>query len=176
MNRRYEDRPELRAWKIWLMRWDTVIMLLIVLASMGTVAYVVDHVETDTDAELLRIEEANEASNRATAYRLCSRNSVDRSYAHARERGLSIKGLPKPRPMSADERQARRRASRALMSVGLLPILDCRPNLRGRGARWQPIATQERVMHEWRTGQLSNEELGICPESVIGEQGSARDC
>jgi hypothetical protein len=130
-------------------------MLLIVLASMGTVAYVVDHVETDTDAELLRIEEANEVSNRATAYRLCSRNRVDRAFAH-------------DRVGPADARE--------LMRNDGIPILNCRPNLDGRGAQPWSFAEQRAFVRRWRQGRLSNEELGICPESVIGEKGSARDC
>jgi hypothetical protein len=62
---------------------------------------------TPTQNDLKRVEKADRDTSRATAFRLCTRNKVDRAYAHARERGLVIAGLPHPPPHELEERRLR---------------------------------------------------------------------
>ena len=146
-------------WRFWVLG-----VLLAALTVSGGTAGLALH----NTGELASVERRDRDTNRNTAYRLCSRNKADRAYAHARERGIAIKGLPAPRPMSATERRIRVRVSRALMHTPLLSILDCKPNLTGHGARPLPIADQEAYMRAWAAGELSNEEIGVCPDSRVG--------
>lgn len=122
------------------------------------------------------VERQDRDTNRATAFRLCSRNKIDRAYAHARERGIPIEGLPAPRPMSRAERRLRVSISRSLMQTPSLVILDCEPNLMGHGARPLPIAEQERFMRRWAAHKLTDEELGICPASRLEGEHPAGRC
>jgi hypothetical protein len=126
----------------------------------------------------LEIRDRN--AQRATAYRLCTRNKDDRAYAHARERGLAIKKsdgswIP-ARPMTAAERRRARDNSRVLMETPLLPILDCAPNARGHGAKPLPLAKQESYMNRWRLRGLAPAEYGVCPGSMIGDTAPADRC
>jgi hypothetical protein len=97
------------------------------------------------------VERADRDQNRVTAYRLCSRNTVDRAFAHSRVR------------MSAG-----RAAVAELEKTTSLPILDCKPNLRGRGAKVLLPREQRVFVRRWEQGKLSAEERGICPRAVFG--------
>jgi hypothetical protein len=131
---------------------------------------------TPTQKDLQRVERADRDTARATAFRLCTRNRVDRAYAHARERGLVIAGLPHPPRMSFAERRLRRMFSRLLMDPHLLPILDCEPNVMGHGARPLPVRDQERFVRQWARRVLPEVALGICPDSTIPGAPSSRRC
>jgi hypothetical protein len=127
---------------------------------------------TPSEKDLRAVEIKDRNAQRATAYRLCTRNKDDRAYGHARERGLAIKrrdGTWIPAvPMSAAERRRRRDFSRELMDTPLLPILNCNPNTGGFGARPLSIAQQESYMDKWRKRGLAPVEYGVCPKSTIG--------
>lgn len=131
---------------------------------------------TPSENDLKRVERTDRDTARATAFRLCTRNKVDRAYAHARERGLVIAGLPHPPHMTSEERRFRRLFSELLMGDHLLPILDCEPNVTGHGARPLPVPEQERFVRRWAHRTLQGVDLGICPESTIPGAPSSRRC
>jgi hypothetical protein len=106
-----------------------------------------------------RIEQTDRNSSRATAYRLCARNMVDRAFAH-----------------SSIQRGAGMKAVRRLERVDGIPILDCLPNLEGKGARPMSRSGQRAFVKRWEDGKLSGPELGICPFSEIGLPISSRHC
>jgi hypothetical protein len=114
-------------------------------------------------AQLLRtvaeVEKTDRVSARATAYRLCSRNSVDRAFAHSRV--MMAGGL---------------RALAPLEDEHGIPILDCTPNLDGRGAVPLPIHAQRDFVRRWERHELTNSELGICPGSHIPAQTRVNEC
>lgn len=136
-----------------------IIALLVIVCVAVTVGFIALNRAEHT-------ERLDRDTNRSTAFRLCSRNKADRAYAHTRERGLAIAGIPEV-PMSARERERRRDLSRILMQTPLLAILDCEPNLKGHGARPLPLAEQEKYMDAWRRQQLSPEEYGVCPNTLL---------
>lgn len=131
---------------------------------------------TPSESDLRRVEKMDRDTARATAFRLCTRNKVDRAYAHAVTRGLVIAGLPHPPRMSSEQRRFRRLFSELLMSDHLLPILDCEPNVTGHGARPLPVPEQERFVRRWAHRTLQGVDLGICPESTIPGAPSSRRC
>lgn len=102
-----------------------------------------------------RVEAKNNRATRATAFRLCSRNAVDRAFAQSFSEG---------------------RERRALQDPHVLPILDCRPNLEGRGAEPLSPAAQDEFVRRWQQRKLSDVERGICPGSVIGEEQRPESC
>jgi low affinity Fe/Cu permease len=109
-----------------------------------------------TQRDVIEIERADAETARTTAYRICQRHSVvDRAFAH----------------WAVGPRAARRLEQR-----DALPILDCKPNLRGRGARLLTPKEQRAIVERWRTGNLTNEEVGVCPKSTIGKEGDATNC
>lgn len=102
--------------------------------------------------EVSRVEKNDRASQRATAFRLCSRNAVDRAFAHSRVR-----------------RAAGLWALRPLEQKGGIPILNCAPNLDGQGASPLSVHAQRDFVRRWERHELADSELGICPRSRIGE-------
>jgi hypothetical protein len=164
------DHPERRRYG-WRQFWRDVVPLL---AMIGFVwAFLVG---TPSESDLKRVERMDRDTARATAFRLCTRNKVDRAYAHARERGLVIAGLPHPPRMNREERRFRRLFSELLMDSHLLPILDCEPNVVGHGARPMPVRDQERFMRAWARRTLPDVDLGVCPESTIPGPPNSRRC
>lgn len=121
--------------------------------------------------EIAEVEEVDRDSSRAAAYRLCQRDSVVSraviQFVLSRSEGF-------------------RELVPLLQTKHGLPILDCRPNLKGTGADYFTPAMQRRIVERWLFGltrgrlgkgpRLSNEELGICPKSIIGKPGEARNC
>jgi hypothetical protein len=164
------DHPERRRYgrrDLWRDAVPIALMILFVWAII---------IGTPTQNDLKRVERTDRDTSRATAFRLCTRNRVDRAYAHARERGLVIAGLPHPPRMSFEERRLRRMFSRLLMDPHLLPILDCEPNVVGHGARPLPVRDQERFVRQWARRTLPEVALGICPDSTIPGAPSSRRC
>jgi hypothetical protein len=126
--------------------------------------------DTPTTSDLRRVEIRDRDTGRATAYRLCTRNKVDRAFAHGRIRGIAVRGEPSQVPgIPTLEHKARIRLSRLLMHAPFLPILDCNPNLRGFGAKPLPIPEQERFLRRWSQRQIPPAEIGVCPHSAIGD-------
>lgn len=156
----------------WRDVWrDLVPLIAIGFAAWGFLA------DTPTVSDLRKVEIKDRDTQRATAYRLCTRNKVDRSFAHGRLRGINVKGEPPaiPGPVQL-ERRERVRISRLLMQPAYLPILDCEPNLEGLGAKPMSIAAQERFMRRWSLKQTLPAERGVCPHSAIGVKVSADRC
>lgn len=109
--------------------------------------------------ELAEIERVDRNSARATAFRLCTRNSVDRAFAHSRVgRGEGMKEL------------------RKLEAPDGLPILNCTPNLLGKGAGPLSPLQQREFVRRWEQHKLTPAELGICPDSRLGEQTKVNEC
>jgi hypothetical protein len=126
-------------------------------------------VGTPSEKDLRAVEKRDRDTQRATAYRLCTRNKVDRAFAHGRIRGISVRGEPSQVPgIPTLERRARIQLSRLLMRPGFLPILNCAPNLEGLGAAPMSIAEQERFLRAWSRRYLPPAEIGVCPHSAIG--------
>jgi hypothetical protein len=125
-----------------------------------------------------RVERRDRRSARTAALRLCTRNRADRAFAHARLRGLRMDGVPVPPANGAalPPGEYRVRLSRALMDQAFIPLLDCRPNIRGRGAGTWSIADQERFLRRFVRRELAPGELGICPGSKIGDDEPAAHC
>jgi hypothetical protein len=164
------DHPERRRYgrrDLWRDAVPIALMILFVWAII---------IGTPTQNDLKRVERTDRDTSRATAFRLCTRNRVDRAYAHARERGLVIAGLPHPPRMSFEERRLRRMFSRLLMDPHLLPILDCEPNVMGHGARPLPVRDQERFIRQWAHRTLPGVDLGVCPGSTIGGPANPDRC
>lgn len=109
--------------------------------------------------ELAAIEKVDRNSARATAFRLCTRNSVDRAFAHSRV-GRS-EGMRELRKLEAPDG---------------LPILNCAPNLLGRGAAPLSPLQQRDFVRRWEQHKLMPAELGICPDSRLGEQTKVNEC
>jgi hypothetical protein len=88
---------------------------------------------------------------RATAYRLCSRNAIDRAFAHKEVK-----------------RRAGVKVMLMLQDVKELAILNCRPNLYGFAAVPMKMPQYLNFMYRYEHHQLTSEELGICPKTPIG--------
>jgi hypothetical protein len=147
-HRRWDDR-----WWIKLSPWLAAVVALLM------AAWALWGAETKTDRQILRVEQQNEINNRTTAYRLCNRNMVDRAFAHSRiKAGGGQEALP------------------PLERIDGIPILNCQPNLSGRGASKLNTKAQRDYVDRWERGQLTREELGICPQSVFGDLAAATDC
>lgn len=126
-------------------------------------------VGTPSEKDLSRVEKRDRDTQRATAYRLCTRNKVDRAFAHGRIRGIAVRGEPSQVPgIPTLERRTRIQLSRLLMHPDFLPILDCTPNLKGLGAAPMSVKAQERYMRAWGMRNLPPAEIGVCPHSAIG--------
>lgn len=140
--------------------WDQIVALIAIAAATvavvkasGESSHAVD-VASSTDRRLERNERNDRDDLRAAAYRLCVRNKVDRAFAHSRIAG-ALRG------------RARERALRDLERLDGLPILDCTPNLQGRGARPLPPAQQRAYVRAWEQHKLPAPALGICPSSKV---------
>lgn len=129
-----------------------------------------------TSSDIQALETKNRDTNRETAFRLCTRNKVDRAFAHASIRGIPIKGIQRGQTRSPGERRALEAVSDQLMIGPLLPILDCDPNLRGKGAHPLPLSEQIKFVKRWARGDLTLPEAGICPNSVIGQAAPPSRC
>jgi hypothetical protein len=180
---RHPERRRYSGRDIWRDAVPVALMALFVWAVL---------IGTPSQNDLKRVERIDRDTSRATAFRLCTRGKADRAYAHARERGIPIAGLPKPPPMKPPERRLRRMFSRLLMDPHLLPILDCAPNVEGHGARPLPIsappkgckaatavgrcATQEAFVRAWAARTLDGVNLGVCPSSIIGGRAEPDRC
>jgi hypothetical protein len=160
--RRYTGRD------IWR---DLIPLVAIAFAAWGFLA------DTPSVSDLRRVEVKDRDTQRATAYRLCTRNKVDRAFAHGRLRGINVKGEPPriPGPVQL-EQKTRVRLSRLLMEPEYLPILDCRPNLVGLGAKPLSVLAQEKFIRRWSRKQTVPAERGVCPRSVIGGAVRADRC
>lgn len=154
----------------WRDVWrDLVPLVAIAFAMWGFLA------DTPTVSDLRRIEVRDRDTSRATAFRLCTRNKVDRAFAHGRMRSIPVKGEPAGRLVRLD-RETRIQLSRLLMAPEYLPILDCRPNLRGLGARPMSVAAQEKFMRRWSMKRTLPAERGVCPGAVIGDEIQPDHC
>lgn len=127
--------------QLWFQNITFSLVILLLLAVVGYLLY--------------QVEENNRDTNRATAYRLCTRDIINRAYQQS---------IAKPEERVMLER------------IEGLPILDCTPNLEGLGARPLSSDAQREFVRRWQDGELSRQELGICPNSIIGESGSATKC
>jgi hypothetical protein len=128
-----------------------VVALLLVVSVVAAVAF-------KTAGEVKGVEVQDRNASRATAYRLCSRNAVDRAFAHSRV------GQQQPD------------AVKVLEDPLVLPILDCSPNLQGLGARPMPPREQREFVRRWEQGKLTGPERGICPNRKIGSPVSPDHC
>jgi hypothetical protein len=156
----------------WRDVWRDIVPLLALL--LFAFAYFVD---TPTTADLRRVEVKDRDVQRATAFRLCTRNKVDRAFAHGRIRGIAVKGEPPLIPGAVQlSHTARIRLSRLLMQPAYLPILDCDPNLVGLGAKPLSIPAQEKFIRRWSMKQTRPVDRGVCPHSVIGGKITADRC
>jgi hypothetical protein len=164
---RHPERRRYSGRDIWRDAVPVALMALFVWAVL---------IGTPSQNDLKRVERTDRDTSRATAFRLCTRGKADRAYAHARERGIPIAGLPKPPPMKPAERRLRRMFSRLLMDPHLLPILDCDPNITGHGARPLTVAQQESYMRHWAARTLDGVDLGVCPSSIIGGRADPDRC
>ena len=151
-----------------------VVAVSVAASVLGGFSETVDRVERGLD-KIERIEDENIRVNRATAFRLCTRDMVQRATLHAFIRGVEFEGTPKP-PQTPRDRAFRLRYSRALMDPAFLPILDCDPNLQGQGARPISLPEQERFVRDLVTRRLSDVERGICPGTSFSEQQSKYKC
>jgi hypothetical protein len=102
---------------------------------------------------IARNEERDRDTARATAYRLCSRNAVDRAFAHREFK-----------------KRAGVKAMIMLQDVKELAILDCKPNLYGFAAAPMKMPQYLSFMYRYEHHQLTLEELGICPKTPIGSK------
>lgn len=105
------------------------------------------------------VEQIDRNAQRATSYRLCTRNKVDRAFAQ-----------------NAVRLRRGRAAVRALQTLNALPVLDCTPNIHGRGARPLPPAEQDAFVARWARRELSAADVGVCPDSRIGSLSSVLIC
>jgi hypothetical protein len=152
-------------------------IFLLLIVNIGTSA-VVWHTASkarDNSREIGQLETTNVDSNRATAYRLCTRNKVDRAFAHARIRGYQIDGIPLEHRTRAQQ-LALEQASTLLMASEYLPILNCTPNLKGKGAVPMPISEQIKFVKAWAEGKLTGVQVGVCPGSTIGRKATPNTC
>lgn len=167
-SRRYVERRRYS----WRDLMQNTIMLLVL--ALLTYSYFSD---TPTTADLRRVEVRDRDTQRATAFRLCTRNKVDRAFAHGRLRGIPIKGEPPAIPGPVQVKRSQRiRLSRLLMRPEFLPILDCEPNLEGLGAKPLSIAAQEKFLRRWSLKQVAPAERGVCPQSAFGAKVEADRC
>lgn len=156
-------RHERRRYTLHNFRRDFISLLVIAAGAWVLIS------GTPSEKDLRRVEKRDRDTQRATAYRLCTRNKVDRAFAHGRIRGIAVRGEPSQVPgIPTLERKTRIQLSRLLMHPDFLPILDCTPNLRGLGAAPMSVAAQERYMRAWGMRHLSPAEIGVCPHSAIG--------
>ena len=165
----------------WLVLGLIAFMLVLMIVAVSVAASVLGSFsETVAKVEeglrkIERVEEENRDTNRATAFRLCTRDMVQRATLHAFIRGANFKGTPVP-PQGVEQRAFRLRYSRALMDPAFLPILTCEPNLDGHGARPISLHQQERFMRDLVRRRLSDVERGICPGSRFDETQSQFRC
>jgi hypothetical protein len=143
------DRSMQKDWRVW----GIALCLVCTVIAIGLVLWV-----TNLNNELVGIEKRDRLAMRATAYRLCARAQVDRAFAQSRVGAQDKKALA------------------AMQRVDGLPILDCRPNLIGKGAKVFSLADQRHFVQQWEQGTLTPAELGICPQSRIGDIASAETC
>lgn len=104
------------------------------------------------------VEKRDRDSSRATAFRLCSRNTVDRAFAHSRVASVNPQ------------------AARLLENPVFLPILDCKPNLRGISAKPLSPKAQRAFVRRWEEGKLTGPQRGICPNTRIGLPVTDTNC
>lgn len=100
-----------------------------------------------------RNETRDRDTARATAYRLCSRNAIDRAFAHTEVK-----------------RRAGQKVMLMLQDVHELAILNCKPNLYGYAAVPMKMPQYLSFIHRYERHQLTLEELGICPKTPIGSK------
>lgn len=123
---------------------------------------------------LVRLEKRDRINSYQTAYRFCTRNSVDRAAMH----WLLADQLPRlARTTPGRERLApiALRYLRKLEDVHGLPILDCEPNVRGESAKYLPPAKQRKFVKLWRDNKLTPAQIGIC-QIRIGTLSDPRAC
>lgn len=156
--------PQIRDRRRYTLRdfWqDFVPAIAVGLAAYAVISFVdqrdVDRELREVDVELRAIEQRDRDANRATAFRLCTRNKIDRAFAHS---------------FSLDEPDELRR----LQAEEGLPILNCDPNLRGQGATPLSPEDQREFVERWMAGALRPVELGICPQSHIGQRQRPDRC
>jgi hypothetical protein len=118
-----------------------------------------------------RVERRDAAGQRATAFRLCSRNAIDRAFAQSSVAQRAAGG----RGPAVLSRPAAVRAMAAMQDPYVLPVLDCSPNLRGRGAVPYSRAAGRRFVLRYVRRELSAPERGICPGSSIPPR-TVRSC
>jgi hypothetical protein len=152
------DRKRTREdWRTWGIG---ALLVCLFLGGVG-VAYATDAARDATKAveEVRAIEVKDRNTNRNTAYRLCSRNAVDRAFAHSSVR----RNLARAQGEAAADA-----AVRELQRPDVLPILNCKPNLVGKGAAPMTPAQQHEFVRRWELHRLSAEERGVCPGSRVG--------
>jgi hypothetical protein len=135
------------------LEWVIVALFVFCLVLICVATFVGASLLADVNTAVKRIEQVeadNQRVDRATAYRLCSRNAVDRAFAQSFA--------------TPDER-------RALQGPHRLPILDCSPNLEGKGAKPLAPSLQDEFVKRWKSRSLTPEERGICPGSTFGQDG-----
>lgn len=127
-----------------------VVLLLIVCCITSLVAYLAAKQANHAIEVAQQVEAKDRDTSRGTAYRLCTRNRIDRAFAHSsiRKRDPEI--------------------DRQLMGPLYLPILNCEPNLTGHGATTMPVDEQLAFVKRWERGDLTAEERGVCPGSTFG--------
>ena len=175
---KHDRRPDPFEWLVLgLIAFCLVLMVVAVSVAASVLGGFSETVKTVEDSveKIEEIERENSDTNRATAFRLCTRDMVQRATLHAFIRGMEFEGTPKP-PQEPQQKAFRLKYSRALMDPAYLPILDCDPNLQGHGARPISLADQERFVRDLTTRRLTDVQRGICPGSNLDEQQSKYDC
>jgi hypothetical protein len=145
-------------------------ILIVLVAGISVAAWRASDRATRAAEEIEKVEREDRDVARMTAFRLCSRNTADRAFSHARIRGIPVPGAEDSRGITPEEIKSRRALSRELMKPVYIPILDCSPNLRGMGAKTQSIAEQENYLKRWAAGKLTGPERGVCPGQKFGTQ------
>jgi hypothetical protein len=148
-----EDRKNTDRWLvIGLFMFLLIIVCVVTFVGarlIGEQQQAVDDIKATND-RIAQVEIKDRDVQRATAFRLCTRNKIDRAFAHS----FSLNDL---------------NVLRKLQKANGLPILDCEPNLEGKGARVLTPEQQRDFAERWLARELTPVELGICPTSRFGK-------
>lgn len=138
------------SWVPWAASLFTAIAILTAVATI---------IAFENARELGKVEKRDRATSRTTAFRLCSRDNVDRAREHLTTRR---------REGAAAEAELERPDGN--------PILDCSPNLNGTGAIPWPPGVQRDFVDRYRDHRLTPSERGVCPGTVLGNPDDALKC
>lgn len=161
-----DRRTTVTDWHVWMLGLLLVVVLIAIGVAFqaGRAAGDANRAAHDADKAagiaahaikaVATVEEMDRLRGRSQAFRLCQRGNVDRAFAHdAVARGSGSRA---------------RVVLRRLEATNGLPILNCDPNLDGRGAEPLTRREQRAFVDAWKRGKLSGPRLGVCPGSRVG--------